>query len=273
MPRVNGLLVLGVCLESPVIPFVLDFTSDLPSQTLFGVEKLYLRNHMQDYSYMREWVAQRMLARFGLPHLRARMVNLYINEQKIGLYTAMEAVEQEYVFYRNFPQMDFDNFALYKVKGLSLQCGRYSQEQIELAQAHINDNSTPPYSFEDGNHREKIPVLEGFRGCHEYFHEDFFPTKDHDVILAYLRSGRDCGNMLVEEGLVDRDLGGKEWDPIMAKFINGNLAGNACDENCQNANLAADVDVDNFLKHFALLAVALIQDSVSRPMNMVGCLS
>jgi hypothetical protein len=63
---------------------------------------------------------------------------------------------------------------------------------------------------------------------------------------------------------IDRDLGHKEYDTEMAQFINNHLADNSCNEYCQNSNLTNDeVNVDNWLKNFAVYAVALIQDSVS----------
>ena len=36
--------------------------------------RFYLRNHMSDPSFMREWSMHRMLRRFGLPYLRTRTV-------------------------------------------------------------------------------------------------------------------------------------------------------------------------------------------------------
>lgn len=57
----------------------------------------------EDYSFSREWAYYRMLARFGLSYLRARKVNFYINDNYHGLCNLLEAPEQEYVFYRDFP--------------------------------------------------------------------------------------------------------------------------------------------------------------------------
>jgi CotH kinase protein/Lamin Tail Domain len=273
-------LITGVCLGSPALPFMIDFnnndndnddasstTAAEKQQTMFGIERLYLRNHMDDWSYMREWTSHRMLARFGLPHLRSRTVRFYINNNPIGLYTLMEAVNQDYVFYRSFPTVNLNNFALYKVKTISRYCGQYD-DSYELTQAQSrlesDTESTPPYSYEDGNHREPIPVLgmDAASECNQLFRQTMGREND-DVLLAYLRYNQDCGTMLVEEGLIDRDLGNSEYDTEMAQFINNHLAGNVCDEYCQNSNLANEVKMDNWLKNFAVYAVALIQDSVS----------
>ena len=66
------------------------------------MEKFYLRNHFGDPSYVRDWSTHRMLRRFGLPYLRTRTAKLYINGEYTGLYSLMEAPDQDYVFYRSF---------------------------------------------------------------------------------------------------------------------------------------------------------------------------
>merc|ERR1719478_397098 len=81
-------------------------------------------------SYMREWSMHRMLARFGLPHLRTRAVRFYINSQYIGLYEAMEPPDMDYVLARGFPTVDLANYALYKVKTSSMSCGSWSADQL-----------------------------------------------------------------------------------------------------------------------------------------------
>jgi CotH kinase protein/Lamin Tail Domain len=281
-------LVMGTCIGSPTLPFMIDLNSkndddnnndeevstqqSSSSTNMFGMERLYLRNHMDDWSYMREWTSHRMLARFGLPHLRSRTVRFFINNNKIGLYTLMEAVDQDYVYHRSFPTTNFNknDYALYKVKTLSRNCGRWSESELSEAQARLNrgesvgDDATP-YFFKDGDHREKIPVLSWDESsqCNQFFRSNMGREAD-DVRLAYLRYNQDCGTMLVEEGLIDRDLGnGDVYDTEMATFINDHLAGNTCDAYCQNSNLASKVNLDNWLKNFAVYAVALIQDSVS----------
>jgi hypothetical protein len=96
-PRGQSTLAIGTCLGIDGIPFLLDFTSQDNSQRLFGVEKMYLRHHMSDPSFTREWSFHRLLARSGLPYLRTRTVVLYINGDKAGVYEAMEAPDQECV--------------------------------------------------------------------------------------------------------------------------------------------------------------------------------
>ena len=88
------------------------------------MEKFYLRNHFGDASYMRDWSMHRMLRRFGLPYLRTRTAKLYINGDYTGLYSLMEAPDQDYVFYRSFGvDTRAPNHAMYEVKTHSIACG------------------------------------------------------------------------------------------------------------------------------------------------------
>jgi Lamin Tail Domain/CotH kinase protein len=283
-------LSIAACMGTPAMPFLVEFNNVNKSQTLFGVEKMYLRNHFMDGSYAREWSAHRMLARFGLPHLRARKMRLFLNGNRIGLYTVLEAAEQEYVFRRSFPNYTLDSYALYKVKTQSIACGTYQPERLERAQLRMDETATPPYVFERGDHRERAIVRgpEDLNACFDDFINSLFEEFD-DVELAYLRHNRDCGEMVVNEGLVDLDLGMKDWDSSMVQFFNSHLGEFKCEdvsdnivnwrsftnqsalpqltffcsfqEACQNSNLAQEVDIENFLKSFAFYAVTIQSDS------------
>ena len=122
----RGSLAAATCMGFPAVPFQIDLDSSNVAQTLFGVTKFYLRNHMSDFSYMRDWGTNVMLARFGLPYLRTRKVRFYVNGHYKGLYEFMEAADQEYVFARNFPTYNPDKYALFKFKMLSRDCGKYN---------------------------------------------------------------------------------------------------------------------------------------------------
>lgn len=62
--RGQATLFYAVCLDSKGdIPFQIDFGDDTP---LLGMSKVYLRTHAGDFSYMRDYAMNRMLARFGL---------------------------------------------------------------------------------------------------------------------------------------------------------------------------------------------------------------
>jgi Lamin Tail Domain/CotH kinase protein len=263
-PKGQSTLYMGICLGTDTIPFQLDLSTINASQSLFGVERFYLRHHMGDFSYSRDWAYNRMLARFGLPYLRVRKIVFYINDVKQGYYSFIEAVDQEYVFARNFPDYNPERFALYKVKSMALGCGAYSKEEMNKAAARLNDESTPPYSFQRGEHRSTVKVEGSFAlaKCLQNFVADLFDVDFADVVLAYQRYDENCADMLLGEGLIERDLGTKDWDDAMNDFITNNFqADKKCTEECANSDFAEKADVENLLKTFAFYAVNVIADS------------
>ena len=104
-------LMITACLGLANVPFQIEF--DTPWN---GMEVVYLRNHLGDASYMRDYASHALLKRFGLPYLRCRPVRFYLNGEYIGFYTLMEAPTQGYVMQRSFGVFDPTGTALYKVK-------------------------------------------------------------------------------------------------------------------------------------------------------------
>ncbi|CAB9505678.1 spore coat protein CotH [Seminavis robusta] len=256
------------CLGSP-LPFRLDFDDVNKTQTLFGVQQIYLRHPLFDASYMREWAYPRMLARFGMPHARTRMVHFYINEKLIGFYTLMEIPEQEYVFARNFPNYNPKNFALFQIDPLTEGCGQYSQAELQSGRDRVDDSSTPPYSFERGTHVRPIQELgaDMFKECQAAFADYKANTLMEDVVLAYVRHDEVCSDTFLDEGLVDQELGSDNWDNEIKNFIRDFMSFQPCDPDCTNSDLAKQVDIQNFLKMFAFYAVTLTIDSPLSEVN------
>lgn len=104
-------LMITACLGLANVPFQIEF--DTPWN---GMEVVYLRNHLGDASYMRDYASHALLKRFGLPYLRCRPVRFYLNGEYVGFYTLMEAPTQGYVMQRSFGIFDPADTALYKVK-------------------------------------------------------------------------------------------------------------------------------------------------------------
>jgi len=260
-------LFLSACIDAPSMPMQLDVDYTNKSQTLFGVRRLYLRTHSGDNSNIREWSAHRMLARFGVPYVRARHVNVFVNDIKVGFYTLMEAPDQDYVFARSFPGYDPSNYALFKVKSLaipSLGCGSYQEAELQMAREAAGGGSPSAYTFDRGEHRVPFPVL-GVEGLEECFASfiGWIGLGRADATLAYVREGEpDCGSFYVDSGFIDRDLGKKEWEPSMKDFVNDHWSCASEEEGCINTELmSSQVDVDNFLKSFAFYATTLFIDS------------
>jgi len=163
-PKGQSTLVFGTYMNRS-IPDSIDWDHGDSNQTLFGVEQSYLRTHFSDWSFVREWSMHRMLARFGLPHLRTWTVQFFVNDERVGLYDPLEAPDHDCVFQRSFPDFDPTNYGLYKVKTLSLGCGSYDEGALKETKARINETDTPPYVFDGGEHRPVVPVLQNWEGC------------------------------------------------------------------------------------------------------------
>ena len=262
-PRGQSSLFIAICMNEEAIPFKLDFQSVNATQTLFGMETAYLRTHLGDESHMQEFIMHRMLARFGLPHLRTRHVRFHVNGEQLGFYTFMEAPDQEYVMSRNFDYtFNKDQSALYKVKSLSVGCGNKQEFRKEL---YVT--STGPYSFERGNHRNEVIIKRDWGNCIE----DFFrriSSERRSVAQSFFDAGfesvNDCGEFLLDKKLIDRDIGSKDFDTPMEKFIDSHLSdgGKCLDKQCSSKKqISDDIDIDNWLKNFAVYAVVAAQDS------------
>jgi hypothetical protein len=287
-------LFFSTCMNTSTVPFQLEFN---PLESLFGIEKMYLRNHLLDPTFMRDWAMNRMLARFGLPHIRARKLRFFINGDLVGFYTAMEAMDQEYVFARSFPNYNPFNYSLYKWQIDAIGCGRYDPDVLADAAVRLNETlsgGTPkPYSFEPGPHRAPPPVYgkAGFVLCMEAFVNYHYNQDKRDVATLYLKYEEDCGEMLVEEGLMDRKLGTKNWDEGMKDYIRkfltkkvvdasklkmSSLNGRGtvetqltclCSASCTGSTMDQEVDLESYLKTTALLAVTISQDSPLGSLN------
>jgi len=309
-PRGQLTLFMPICLDLEDIPFKLDFASVNATQTLFGMETAYLRNHLMDESHMKEWVMHRMLARFGLPYLRTRHVRFHVNGAQLGFYTFMEAPDQEYVMSRNFGYTyDKASSALYKVKTFSLRCGD-EEEYVEnnegfpekctsagndccadeslgeaktcepgyyvkdlpdfcmyTCMSESSDTYTGPYSFERGDHRDKVAIKYDFQNCFTDFIENYFSDR-RSVVRAFFDAGfesaNDCGAFLLDKNIIDRDIGSKDFDAPMKNFIDSHIgvAGECQDKQCSSKTQIRDeIDVDNWLKNFAVYAVVVVPDS------------
>jgi CotH kinase protein len=86
------------------------------------------------------------------------------------------------------------------------------------------------------------------------------PLQIGDVASLYLKYNENCGEMLVQEGLMDRDLGTQNWDSVMISFINKYYAANPVVS--KSSDMDQHVDLESFLKTTAVLAVMLSEDSV-----------
>tara|TARA_B110000971_G_scaffold186150_1_gene194731 strand:- start:73 stop:552 length:480 start_codon:yes stop_codon:yes gene_type:complete len=156
----------------------------------------------------------------------------YLNDEKMGLYSFMEAVDQEYIFHRSFPAYDPTNFSLFKVKTHSAVCSASWTESETVGLEAATSETT--FLFERGEHRPPFPSSDNFYVCGGGFFGQI-GNECTDAMRAFALHDYNYGEFVVEEGLIDRDLGQSSWDGVMKDFANEHLGGFKCDgERCEN---------------------------------------
>ncbi|EJK45235.1 hypothetical protein THAOC_36156 [Thalassiosira oceanica] len=246
-------LMITACLGLANVPFQIEF--DTPWH---GMEVVYLRNHLGDASYMRDYASHVLLKRFGLPYLRSRPVRLYLNGEYVGFYTLMEAPTQGYVMQRSFGVFDPTDTALYKVKTTLAQCPITEESTIAKTQGEAVPD---PYYFERGDHRLDPPFGSDVGSCYAYFLGEIGKEADdlnNGILNEYNNS---CGEALVGLGRVDRDYGPKSTEAGMEKFINSVLV------NASRTDIKDAIDADQWIKNFAAYAVTMNHDSILGNVN------
>ncbi|MEW5801387.1 MAG: CotH kinase family protein [bacterium] len=77
--------------------FKIDMNHYVKGQDLRGIEKLCLNNGFSDPTFMREYLSYDLMRAMDLPTPRTAFIDLSINNEHLGLYTAVEAVDDEFV--------------------------------------------------------------------------------------------------------------------------------------------------------------------------------
>ena len=127
------------------LPFKIDLNYYVEGQELLGETKLVLNNGFKDPSCMRDFLANSLAREFGLPAPRASFVNLYINDEHIGLYTLVEAVDGNFVDER----FEDDDGDLYKPEppAGNLTYSGESAESYSAANLKLNEETSDLSAF------------------------------------------------------------------------------------------------------------------------------
>ncbi|MCM3632369.1 MULTISPECIES: CotH kinase family protein [Paenibacillus] len=83
------------------------------TQSIGGITKINLNNEYSDASYIREYIAYEIAEGIGIPTPKYSFVNVYINDELWGLYTAVEQINTAFIE-REFPSA---SGTLYKSNG------------------------------------------------------------------------------------------------------------------------------------------------------------
>lgn len=82
-----------------------DFDRYASDQTFLGLKSFVLDNLTQDPSGVKESVTMRFYARMGIPAPRESFTRLYVNNELVGLYAVVEAVDKD-LLARTFGEID-----------------------------------------------------------------------------------------------------------------------------------------------------------------------
>ena len=77
--------------------FKLDFNYYDEDQKFLGLKKLNFNNNFSDPSMMRETLTYELLEEIGSTYSRTAYIDLTINDQHMGVYTAVEHIDSEYI--------------------------------------------------------------------------------------------------------------------------------------------------------------------------------
>ncbi|MFI3116281.1 MAG: CotH kinase family protein, partial [Clostridia bacterium] len=83
--------------DSDRYSFKIEFDHYDSTKTYYGLDKLCLNNIIQDYTYMKDYLAYTLMGEFGVPSPLVNYTNVSINGEEFGLYLAVEAIEESFL--------------------------------------------------------------------------------------------------------------------------------------------------------------------------------
>jgi hypothetical protein len=83
--------------QSPRMPLCVDFNLLNKARSLHGVKKVFLNNGWSDPTLIREVIAYGICAEMGLPAPRASLIDLWVNDLHLGVYTMAEVIDTAFL--------------------------------------------------------------------------------------------------------------------------------------------------------------------------------
>ena len=96
-PKGNSSLGQAVVWGSPRIPLAIDFNLFNKARSFHGVKKIFLNNGWSDPTLIRDCLGYETFASIGVPSPRASLVDLWVNDIHLGVYTMVEAVDTAFL--------------------------------------------------------------------------------------------------------------------------------------------------------------------------------
>ncbi len=96
-PKGNSSLGQAIGWDSPRLPLAVDFNIFNRARSFHGVKKVFLNNGWSDPTLIREMVAYKVFADMGIPTPRASLIDLWVNDTHLGVYTMVEMVDRSFI--------------------------------------------------------------------------------------------------------------------------------------------------------------------------------
>ena len=96
-PKGNSSLGQAVGWDSPRIPLAVDFNIFNQARNFHGVKKIFLNNGWSDPTLIREVLAYEIFSEMGIPTPRASLIDVWVNDTHLGVYTMVEMVDQAFI--------------------------------------------------------------------------------------------------------------------------------------------------------------------------------
>lgn len=135
--------------------FKLEFDHYVDGQTCYGLDKFVLNNMQADNTHMKEYLSYQMMSFIGVPASLCRFASVSVNGEVLGLYLAIEGVEDSYRA-RN------DTGLMYKPESDSIAVGNKGDAEIGGRNPMENGfpgNFTPDHAQNgESNTTQQAPV-------------------------------------------------------------------------------------------------------------------
>jgi hypothetical protein len=93
----NASLMETVRWENPRFPLAIDFNLLNPARNFHGMKKVHFNNGWSDPTLLRDVISYEIFAEMDVPSPRASLVDLWVNDIHLGVYTMAEAVDKPFL--------------------------------------------------------------------------------------------------------------------------------------------------------------------------------
>lgn len=93
----NASLMETVRWKSPRFPLAIDFNLFNRARNFHGMQKVHFNNGWSDPTLLRDVISYKVFAEMGVPSPRASLVDLWVNDMHLGVYTMAEAVDKSFL--------------------------------------------------------------------------------------------------------------------------------------------------------------------------------